>query len=129
MSEDKPKSGTLEYQRAWHRANRDKVKQQRALYYQQNKDKVNSQSKERYLQRKFRLSVEEYNSRRSLAMSCEICQGPFEKGPELDHCHSTGNLRGWLCGKCNRMLGLVNDSISILQEAIKYLEKHGRTSD
>lgn len=39
----------------------------------------------------------------------------------LDHCHETGEFRGWLCHKCNRALGGFDDDTSVLQNAIAYL--------
>jgi hypothetical protein len=40
----------------------------------------------------------------------------------VDHCHSTGKIRGLLCHNCNRALGLLKDNTSRLIKAIKYLE-------
>lgn len=40
----------------------------------------------------------------------------------LDHCHSTGVVRGLLCHNCNRALGLFKDNIKRLKRAISYLE-------
>ena len=63
---------------------------------------------------------------------CPICKGDEEgvkgKGNTrngswvLDHCHDTDSFRGWLCHKCNRALGGFNDDVSLLQNAIKYLQ-------
>ena len=41
----------------------------------------------------------------------------------IDHCHITGKVRGLLCDKCNHLLGLVNDSCSLLENAINYLKE------
>jgi len=41
----------------------------------------------------------------------------------IDHCHTTGKVRGLLCKKCNTAIGLLEDSPSLLREALKYLEK------
>ncbi len=46
-----------------------------------------------------------------------------EHGLNLDHCHSTGVVRGWLCDNCNRALGLFKDDITVMKNAIKYLER------
>ncbi len=39
----------------------------------------------------------------------------------LDHDHETGEFRGWLCGKCNKALGLFNDNEELLVDALHYL--------
>jgi len=55
---------------------------------------------------------------------CAICNKtePTE-GRQLavDHCHDTGEVRGLLCGKCNKAIGLLNDDINLIRDAAKYL--------
>jgi hypothetical protein len=41
----------------------------------------------------------------------------------VDHCHTTGKIRGLLCNGCNKGLGLFLDSTKLLQNAKEYLEK------
>ena len=59
---------------------------------------------------------------------CKICHGEGFCMAEhhrlklvVDHCHSTGKVRGLLCHNCNRALGLLKDSSSSLKRAIGYL--------
>jgi hypothetical protein len=40
----------------------------------------------------------------------------------VDHCHTTGAIRGLLCHNCNRALGLLKDDINVIKNAINYLE-------
>lgn len=41
----------------------------------------------------------------------------------VDHCHSTGSVRGILCGHCNCLLGKAGDSVTLLELAIEYLKE------
>lgn len=41
----------------------------------------------------------------------------------VDHCHSTGNVRGLLCFHCNTALGHVFDDENILANMIQYLKE------
>ena len=61
----------------------------------------------------------------SQAGKCALCKKEFanEKG-DLDHCHGTGRPRGFLHRSCNQLLGNACDDISILEQAIAYLNKH-----
>ena len=42
----------------------------------------------------------------------------------VDHNHETGEIRGLLCGNCNRGIGNLQDSTEILTKAIDYLQNH-----
>ena len=50
---------------------------------------------------------------------CVIC-GSDEK-LVVDHCHTTGQVRGMLCGHCNRGLGHFRDDPTLLEFARIYL--------
>jgi len=55
---------------------------------------------------------------------CAICsREPSEhRRLAVDHDHKTKEIRGLLCGRCNVALGLLDDSVSRLLEAIYYLK-------
>ena len=59
---------------------------------------------------------------------CAICKNKCSTGRALaiDHDHETKKVRGLLCGKCNRGLGLFNDSSGRLFAAASYLAQYGK---
>jgi hypothetical protein len=58
---------------------------------------------------------------------CEGC-GRTEEDVEtkklyIDHDHSTGQFRGWLCHGCNVILGFARDTPERLTKLVDYLQK------
>lgn len=51
---------------------------------------------------------------------CDICHVETLR-LQLDHDHSTGAFRGWLCETCNLGLGQFRDDPTLLARAIEYL--------
>ncbi len=100
-------------QKAWYAANpekQEKRKAQQKAWYAANPEKgINSSIKCRYgitLEDVKRISAQQGNR-------CKLCSISFdEKKPNIDHCHTTGRVRGILCPQCNIRLG--------------YLETRGR---
>jgi hypothetical protein len=60
---------------------------------------------------------------------CAICQLVPVKGKlHLDHNHGSKQLRGLLCGDCNRGLGMFKENVEYLKRLIEYIEKWGISS-
>lgn len=55
---------------------------------------------------------------------CAIC-GILDEKLHIDHDHKTNKVRGLLCGKCNRGIGLFNDSPELLANAQRFLNEGG----
>jgi len=74
---------------------------------------------------RYGISVEEFNELfKKQNGCCAICgkhQTEFENRLSVDHCHKTKTVRGLLCHKCNRALGLFNDDPEIIAKAQEYV--------
>ena len=86
---------------------------------------------ENKLKYRYGITVNEYeNLLKIQGGCCSICKtkNPSHKRKAsnyfcVDHCHSTGKVRGLLCSTCNTALGLLEDSKDNLLEAVNYLNR------
>lgn len=83
--------------------------------------------------RQFNISVDQYTEMtRSQGGVCAICQRvPLRVHPNgfsIDHCHTTGVVRGLLCNHCNTGLGFFEDNPEVLIRAATYLNQHTNSS-
>ena len=80
---------------------------------------------DRALRRRYGITLADYDDI-LLAQNgvCAICQQSQRSGRRLDvdHEHETGTVRGLLCNRCNRGLGLFQDSPALLRAAAEYLD-------
>lgn len=75
------------------------------------------------LKLKYGITLEDYdNMFKSQNECCKICGVKQDKVLSVDHCHTTGKVRGLLCFNCNTGLGAFKDNIESLKNAIIYLE-------
>lgn len=93
--------------------------------YRQGKGKDRKKEWLKYL---YNLTKEDYYSiLENQNHSCKICgtheSKVFKQTLFVDHCHTTGKVRGLLCNSCNTGLGRFKDSQDILQKAIGYLNE------
>ena len=125
----------------------DKIKDQRIIekkeyqkeWYLQNKETQNLKSSQRWnelsytkkkeyvIRHKYNIEIEQYNKLlQEQNNKCKICEQIETEYGKLcvDHCHKTQKIRGLLCKKCNSGIGLLGDSINILEKATKYLRDY-----
>ena len=50
-----------------------------------------------------------------------ICTQGMIQSLSVDHDHSTGLIRGLLCDRCNKAIGLLYHDIGLLNKAVEYL--------
>lgn len=108
--------------RKWCKENPEQRNATKRAWYARNKE----HQKGIVLRRTYGITLEEYQTRLVAQEGrCAICKeattGACGRALHVDHCHATGKVRGLLCGKCNTLLGFVNDRLEILEAAKNYL--------
>lgn len=107
----------------WRRQNIDAVKQ----YRSDNKQKHYRQE----IVRKYGVEPSWFDKQlQRQGNACACCKRQFhwsnkQTTPHVDHCHSTGKVRGILCNRCNTVLGLCKDNKELFKNLTGYLECHG----
>ena len=91
--------------------------------YKKEKTKKHRLTRCRRLQLKYDITQEEYaRMYEEQGGRCKIC-GAKKDVLHVDHCHTTGKVRGLLCRHCNVGIGQMRDNVEILRSAITYLQE------
>jgi len=125
-----------EYMRGHYLKNKDRVNMANKAWYEANKSSVCEKLKRQYKENPekfvFARKLQKYalTKDRFQAMlvqqnnACEICRMTFVGTPYVDHCHTTQEVRGLLCSKCNTGYGLLNEDVAVFESCIAYTKKY-----
>lgn len=109
--------------RAYYLKNKERELENNRKWVKNNPEKRKNISLRAQLKRLYDITPEEYNELVAAQDGkCGICEKQTKL--HVDHCHKTKRVRMLLCNKCNTGIGLFNESVDILQRAIKYVELH-----
>ena len=129
---EKNKERLTEYRRAWLDRNREKVTANQRARYKADPEKYRKYFRDHRIKKVYRLTELEYSRLVSEQDGkCGICGKPpsgtwhGDRMLNVDHDHQTGAVRGLLCNKCNRGLGILGDTVERITAVLKYLERKG----
>jgi len=125
------RASTRAYNRAWYKANKDRVNAESRRKRAENPDwKATQRERRRRTKRKdmlkycYGMTVAEYEA--MLAQQngvCAICETkPDDRPLCVDHDHITREVRGLLCHSCNAGLGNYKDDLRRTRRATLYLD-------
>lgn len=102
----------------------EKLKDRKRRDYRKNKDLVWAKN----IEKKYGITAETYfemlDAQEGTCALCDRSHAGEVKRLAVDHCHTTGVVRGLLCEACNRALGMFHDCPERLLKAVEYLNKH-----
>lgn len=105
-------------------------KQKYQNYYFENKEKVNERATKRHYIKKYGLTIEDkirMVKEQNGKCANKNCNYHFSDlyDAQIDHCHTTGMIRGILCNGCNAALGYLKEDIKILEGLKEYIIFYG----
>jgi len=120
---------------SWYLRNKEYSNARNKAWYEKNFEKISQrarieltyeQRRNARLKNKFGITASEYDrilgQQNFLCAVCSQHRDEFSKAFAVDHCHTTGRIRGLLCEKCNQGIGCFNDSPERIRLAVQYLE-------
>jgi hypothetical protein len=109
--------------KAWAKRNPERVKRNGKAWRANNPHRHKRNRRQEQV-RKYGLTLADYEAMKARQQGrCAICKRTQEANLGVDHCHTTGRVRGLLCHDCNRMLGFARDNPQTLATAAKYLKE------
>lgn len=125
----------LEKKRASRRSwgERPENKEKILSYRKRNLEQRRAYEKKSQLKKKYGLTVEKFDEMlEAIDWKCPVCFRELTADPSkhgnntanVDHCHTTGKVRGILCNPCNVGIGQLGDDLGRLERAVTYLRKH-----
>lgn len=118
------------YKKQWNEQNQAVITARQRARYKADPEKYSTYFRNRYVIRTYGITQQQYEEMfQQQGGVCGICgsQPDIERHGisrlAIDHCHSTGKIRGLLCNNCNAGMGLIGDTAEHLKAALAYLER------
>ena len=143
LYQEKNKEKIAAQRKEYREKNKEKLAARRKEYREKNKEKIADINKKWRTNLKNKQYLTEYNRMVKYGITpdsfkrmlkeqnnkCKICLVEFDELKpnqkiNVDHCHTSNQVRGLLCSLCNRGLGHFKDNTERLTNAINYLQEN-----
>jgi hypothetical protein len=114
--------------------NREKTAEYRRTLKNTDPEKAFLSNRRTKLKQAYGISLEEYSEMLCKQEDkCAVCGKEHLEEPNkrlvVDHCHTSGKIRGLLCNNCNTALGLVKESVQVVEKLKDYIITHKHKGD
>lgn len=121
----------LETRRNYKRANRDHSRAQADNLRSKDPERFRNYQRKSHLKIAYGMTLEQYDAMlQAQGNKCATCDSTHVESPSgkqrlhVDHCHTTGKVRGLLCNSCNIAAGLLGDNPDTIKRLWQYMESH-----
>ncbi|MDQ4095641.1 MAG: endonuclease VII domain-containing protein [Actinomycetota bacterium] len=106
----------------WQEENRERHLASQRKRREENREELRERDRKRWLAAKYGLTPESFNELlESQNHACAICGTVMGEDLHVDHDHKWNRVRGLLCGRCNRGIGLLKENPTFLHRAGNYI--------
>ena len=110
--------------REWRERNPERYRESQRRYRELHEERRRARDRAGHLSRMYGLTPDDYEFLVAVQGGvCAICGATESKGLHVDHEHRTGLVRGLLCGRCNKGIGLFEENPARLDAAKGYLAR------
>jgi len=117
------------YRKDYYAKNKEKYQAYAKAYAKENQELITHNAWVRLLFKKYGLTEAQFHVLLDKQDGkCGICEAGIRgiinryRLAHVDHCHSTGKVRGMLCRKCNVGIGMFGDGHEVASKAVEYLQ-------
>ena len=103
----------------------------KSLRYESDLRKFRGKRRDSFLKKNYGIDTDQYNDMlKEQNYRCMVCnevetgraRGGGFKCLSVDHCHTSGKIRGLLCSNCNSALGLLNEDRDRIHKLLEYID-------
>jgi hypothetical protein len=106
----------------WQAENRERYLASQRQHRRKNRARLRAEDRKRWLKAKYGMTPEDFDALlERQGHRCAICGVPGGEDLHVDHDHQMNEVRGLLCGKCNKAIGLLSEDPKIVRAAENYL--------
>jgi hypothetical protein len=118
----KDPQAAIDRAKRWQAENRERYLASQRRHRRNNKERLRAEDRKRWLKAKYGMTPQDFDGLlEKQGHKCAICGQPGGKDLHVDHDHQVNEVRGLLCGKCNKAIGLFNEDSKTVRAAENYL--------
>ena len=128
---EKHKDEYLQRSKEQRRDKKEEIKIYLHEYYITNPEKIMSNSRKHHLRKAYNMTEGDYEAllekQKHRCASCSVTQIEINAKLVIDHCHSSGRIRGLLCRECNLGIGGLGDNLKGVLQGALYLAQFNKS--
>lgn len=113
--------------RAYYHRNIERMRKRSLKFAKDNPENVRERQRRSRFKNRYGITIEQFNEMlKQQQENCALCGSPLNlitpQATHVDHCHTSGKVRGLLHKACNLMIGWAADNPKLLLQGAQYVQ-------